>query len=278
VTGPLVLIEPYAYRLGGHHQRTLVALTQARPCSLVIASHGIVREAVAALREAGARLVTAPAGHPAAVLLAASRLAAGLSRAGLRVFRSRRWPRFLRRLPHQITLIARCLAEASALRTARRLEPGAEAVVILSASEALHGAAALLGGLPHLRFVHEQVTTEDAAVRFLGRLARRGERQALAVCPTQAVGDQFTAAFPDLPAVVRAFAVDDGRRPHRRRTRRRPYRLRHPHRRSRGVPGRRLVALQRHRSHRRRADPAEGAVAPGGHRHPARRSRARPMA
>lgn len=93
-----------------------------------------------------------------------------------------------------------------------RLEPGAEAVVILSASEALHGAAALLGGLPHLRFVHEQVTTEDATVRFLGRLARRGERQVLAVCPTQAVGDQFTAAFPDLPAVVRAFAIDDGRR------------------------------------------------------------------
>ncbi|MFD9977431.1 hypothetical protein ACFWZR_24545 [Streptomyces sp. NPDC059017] len=212
MTGPLVLIEPYADRLGGHHQRTLVALAKARPCSLVIAPHGIVREAVAALREAGARLVTAPAGHPAAVLLAASRLAAGLSRAGLRVFRSRRWPRFLRRLPHQITLIARCLAEASALRTARRLAPGAEAVVILSASEALHGASALLGGLPHLRFVHEQVTTEDAAVRFLGRLARRGERQVLAVCPTQAVGDQITAAFPDLAAVVRAFAVDDGRR------------------------------------------------------------------
>ncbi|MFG3410151.1 hypothetical protein [Streptomyces sp. NPDC048142] len=212
MTGPLVLIEPYADRLGGHHQRTLEALAQARPCSLVIAPHGIAREAMAGLREAGARLVTAPAGHPAAVLLAASRLVAGLSRAGLRVFRSRRWPRFLRRLPHQITLIARCLAEASALRTARRLAPCAEVVVILSASEALHGAAALLGGLPHLRFVHEQVTTEDAAVRFLGRLARRGERQVLAVCPTQAVGDQFTAAFPDLSAVVRAFAVDDGRR------------------------------------------------------------------
>ncbi|MFE2296029.1 glycosyltransferase [Streptomyces sp. NPDC059452] len=212
MTGPLVLIEPYADRLGGHHQRTLVALAQARPGSLVVAPRGIAREAVAALREAGAQLVTAPAGHQAAVLLAASRVAAGLSRAGLRVFRSHRRPRFLRRVPHQITLIARCLAEASALRTARRLESGAEAVVILSASEALHGAAALLGGLPHLRFVHEQVTTEGAAVRFLGRLARRGERLATAVCPTWAVGDRFTAAFPDLPVVVRAFAVDDGRR------------------------------------------------------------------
>lgn len=72
MTGPLVLIEPYADRLGGHHQRTLVALAQARPGSLVITPHGIVREAAAVLREAGARLVTAPAGHPAAVLLAAS--------------------------------------------------------------------------------------------------------------------------------------------------------------------------------------------------------------
>ncbi|MFI2435537.1 glycosyltransferase [Streptomyces sp. NPDC018693] len=212
MTGALVLIEPYANRLGGHHQRTLVALAQARPGSLVIAPHGIARETVTALREAGARLATAPAGRAAAVLLASSRLMAGLSTAGQRIFRSPRWPRRLRRLPHQVTLIARCLAEASALRTARRLQPGAGAVVILTASEALHGAAALLGGQPHLRFVHDQVTTEDAAVRLVGRLGRRGERYVVAVYPTRAVGDQMAAAFPDLPAVVRAFAVDDGRR------------------------------------------------------------------
>src|SRR5947199_240445 len=130
MTGPLVLIEPYANRLGGHHQRTLVALAQARPGSLAIAPHGIAHETVTALREA----------------------------------------------------------------------------------EALHGVAALLGGQPHLRFVHEQVTAEDAAVRLLGRLGRRGEKHVIAVYPTRAVGDQMAAAFPDLPAVVRAFAVDDGRR------------------------------------------------------------------
>lgn len=206
---PLVLIEPYAHRLGGHHQRTLVALAQARPGSLVIAPHGITGEAITALREAGARLVTAPAGRQAGVLLVASRLAAWLSATGRRLFRSRRWPR---RLPHQVTLIARCLAEAAALRCARRLEPAAEAVVILTASEALHGAAALLGGQPHLRFVHEAVTAEDAAVRLLGRLARRGERRVIALYPTQAVGDQFATVFPNVPAVVRAFAVDDGYR------------------------------------------------------------------
>ncbi|GAA2656317.1 hypothetical protein [Streptomyces lunalinharesii] len=212
MTGPLVLIEPYADRLGGHHQRTLVALAQARPCSLVIAPNGIAQETAWVLREAGARLVTAPAGRQAAVLLTASRLLARLSAIGRRVFCSRRWPRYLRRLPHQVTLVARCLTEASVLRTAGRLEPGAEAVVILTASEALHGAAALLGGQPHLRFVHEQVTTEDAAVRLLGRLARRGEGRTVAVYPTQAVADQFAAVFPELPGVVRAFAVDDGRR------------------------------------------------------------------
>ncbi|MFF5128135.1 hypothetical protein ACFY41_14590 [Streptomyces syringium] len=212
MTGPLVLIEPYADRLGGHHQRTLVALAQARPGSLVIAPHGAARDAVAALRDAGARLVSAPAGRRATVLLAASRLSAGLSAAGQGAFRSRRWPRVVRRLPHQIALIARCLTEGAALRTARRSESGADAVVVLTASEALHGVAALLGGQPHLRFIHEAVTTEDAAVRLLGRLARRGEQRVIALYPTQAVGDQLAAAFPHLPAVVRAFAVDDGRR------------------------------------------------------------------
>ncbi|MFJ2906759.1 glycosyltransferase [Streptomyces sp. NPDC087212] len=212
MTGPLVLIEPYAHRLGGHHHGTLTALAQARPGSLVISPHGIASEAVADLGKAGARLVTAPAGAVATVLWAVSRLTAGLSAAGQCVFRSRRWPRRLRRLPHQVTLVARCLAEASALRTARRLGSGAYAVVILTASEALHGAAALLGGQPHLRFVHEAITTEDAAVRLLGRLARRGEQQVIAVCPTQAVGDHLAAAFADLPAVVGSFAVDDGRR------------------------------------------------------------------
>ncbi|GAA2620209.1 glycosyltransferase [Streptomyces axinellae] len=209
---PLVLIEPYANRRGGHHQRTLVALTQARPGSLVIAPHGIAPEAVTALREAGARLVTAPAGRRAGVLSVASRLAAGLSAVGRRVLRSRRWPRRLRRLPHQVTLTARCLSEAAALRSVRRLVAAADAVVILTASEALHGAAALLGGQPHLRFVHEAVTVEDAAVRLFGRLARRGEKQVTALYPTKAVSEQFASAFPGLPAVVRAFAVDDGRR------------------------------------------------------------------
>ncbi|UQI49850.1 hypothetical protein M1P56_35770 (plasmid) [Streptomyces sp. HU2014] len=208
--GPLVLIEPYAHRLGGHHQRTLAALAAARPGSLVIAPYGAAGPAP--LRLAGARLVTGARGPAAAVLLAAAQWAHAVSTAGQRAFASRRWPRPLRRAPHQVTLIGRCLTEAACVRTARRLVPGPGAVVVLSTSEALHGAAALLGGQPHLRFVHEAVTVEDAPVRLLGRLARRGERRVIALYPTAAVRNQFADAFPRMAGQVRAFAVDDGHR------------------------------------------------------------------
>ncbi|MFJ7063343.1 glycosyltransferase [Streptomyces microflavus] len=211
MTGPLVLIEPYAHRLGGHHQHALVALAQARPGTVVVAPYGVGAEAAAALCTAGAR-VTGPVGAAARVLFVAANSVAILSVAGRRVFASRRWPGGLRRSPHQITLLARCLIEAACLRTARRLAPDPGAVVVLSASEALHGAAALLGGLPHLRFVHEKVTTEDAALRLLGRLARPGEKRVRALYPTAAVRDQLAPAFPRLPGEVRTFAVDDGRR------------------------------------------------------------------
>ncbi|MET8022430.1 hypothetical protein [Streptomyces decoyicus] len=50
------------------------------------------------------------------------------------------------------------------------ISPGRGAKVAAGAAnnEALHGAAALLGGQPHLRFVHEAVTDEDAVVQLLG--------------------------------------------------------------------------------------------------------------
>jgi hypothetical protein len=212
MTGPLVLIEPYANRPGGHHHHALVALARARPGTLVIAPHGITHEATSALRGAEARVVTAPAGVLSAALMAASRFTASVSAAGHRAFRSRRWPRPVRRLPHQLTLIARCLTEAAALRTAGRLAPSADALVTLSASEALHGAAVLLGGLPHLRFIHEVTTTEDRPLRLLGRFARAGETKTLALYPTAAVFEESAVRFPRLPGQVRTFAVDDGER------------------------------------------------------------------
>ncbi|GAB7105285.1 hypothetical protein JCM4814A_35990 [Streptomyces phaeofaciens JCM 4814] len=210
VPGPLVLIEPYAHRGGGHHQHTLTGLATTG-ASLVVAPAGL-NEDRGPLARSGARIAAGPDGAAARFLLAAARTAERVSTASRRAFTSRRWPRPIRRLPHQVTLLARCLTEAACLRTARRLAPRASAVVILSASEGLHGLASLLGGAPHLRFVHELVTTEDLPVRWLGRLARRGEKRVVALYPTTAIRDQITAAFPHLPGEVRAFAVDDGRR------------------------------------------------------------------
>lgn len=208
--GPMVLIEPYAHRGGGHHQRTLAALAAARPDSLILAPGGL-SEDLAPLVRSGARVVLGPVGPAAKILRTAARAAARVSAAGQQVFASRRWPKAVRRAPHQITLLARCLTEAACLRTACHLAPHPSAVVILSASEALHGMAALLGGTPHLRFIHEAVTTEDRPIRWLGRLARRGEKQVIVLYPTTAVRDQVARAFPRLPGEVRAFAVDDGR-------------------------------------------------------------------
>ncbi|MFJ1938047.1 hypothetical protein ACIOGZ_35985 [Kitasatospora sp. NPDC088160] len=210
-TGPLVLIEPYAHLGGGHHQRTLTALAAARPGSVVITPQGIAGGPGPLLR-AGACIAAGPVRPAAKALLAGARAAARVSTAGQRLFASRSWPLGLRRLPRQVTLIARCLTEAACLRTARHLAPQPGAVVILGASEAPHGMAALLGGGRHLRFIRELVTTEDRPVRWLGRLAGQGEKRVVALYPTTAVRDQVQQGFPHLPGWVRAFAVDDGRR------------------------------------------------------------------
>jgi hypothetical protein len=47
-----------------------------------------------------------------------------LAGAGRRAFASRRWPAAVRRAPHQVTLLARCLVEAACVRTARRMTGG----------------------------------------------------------------------------------------------------------------------------------------------------------
>ncbi|MEU6201389.1 hypothetical protein [Streptomyces sp. NPDC047061] len=169
---PLVLVEPGAHRLGGHRHRTLTALATAHGNTLVVTPYGIAAETRVSLTAAGAR-VTGPAGAVPAMLAAAGTAAAVLAAAGRRAFASRRWPAPVRRFPHQVTLVARCLTEAACVRAGHRLAGAAATVVVLSASEALHGAAGLLGG-PHTRFVHELVTTEDTVLRLADRLTRRG--------------------------------------------------------------------------------------------------------
>ncbi|WP_406358493.1 hypothetical protein [Streptomyces sp. NBC_00658] len=197
--------EPGAHRSGGHRHRTLTALARAHGNTVVAAPCGVAADTRAALEAAGARIAT-PSGRPR-LLLAAGRGAAAVAAAGRYVLASRRWPAAVRRLPHQITLVARCLTEEACIRTGRRLG-GRVTVVVLSASEALHGLAGLLSG-PHTRIVHEVATTEDAMLRLLGRLARRGESRVRLLAPTDGVRDALTARFPELPVAVRPFAVAD---------------------------------------------------------------------
>jgi glycosyltransferase involved in cell wall biosynthesis len=203
----LVLVEPGAHQPGGHRDHALTALAAAHGNAVVIAPYGIAAGTGTVLEATGARL-TGPTGALPVLLVVAGTYTAALAVAGRRAFASRRWPRTLRRLPHQVALLARCLVEAACVRTGRRLTGGTASVVVLSASEALHGVAGLLGG-PHLRFVHELVTTEDAPLRMLGRLARPGERRVLVLAPTSAVRDGLAAHFPHLPFQVRPFAVAD---------------------------------------------------------------------
>ncbi|WP_445527489.1 hypothetical protein [Streptomyces cyslabdanicus] len=203
----LVLVEPGAHRPGGHREHALTALAAAHGNAVVIAPYGIAGQARAALAGAGAH-VAAPTGAVAAVLAAAGTYTAALAVAGRRTFASRRWPDAVRRLPHQVMLLSRCLTEAACVRTGHHLTGGTDTVVVLSASEALHGATGLLGG-PHLRFVHELVTTEDAPLRILGRLTRRGERRVVALAPTGAIHGDLARRFPRLPLKVRPFAVAD---------------------------------------------------------------------
>ncbi|MGW0010124.1 hypothetical protein ACWDVX_10250 [Streptomyces tendae] len=193
----LVLVEPGAHRVGGHHHGALTALAKAYHRPLVLVPFGIV---------------------PGALILAAG-FVASVAEVSRRLLRGRRWPTPVRRVPHQVTLLSRCLAEAACVRTARRF--GAAAVVVLSANEALHGLASLLGG-PHSRFVHEVVTTEDWPLRLLGRVARPCEQRVRVLVPTEAVRADVAARFPRLRVTVRPYAVAD--------------------------PGDRLTAEERHRA------------------------------
>ncbi|MFE1027733.1 hypothetical protein ACFW5I_24710 [Streptomyces sp. NPDC058818] len=214
----LVLVEPGAHRAGGHHHGALTALAKAHRALLVLVPFGIVPETRQALRAAGAR-VAGPTGVVPGALVLAAGVVASVAEVSRRLLRGRRWPTAVRRVPHQVTLLSRCLAEAACVRTACRFDAGP--VVVLSASEALHGLAGLLGG-PHSRFVHEVVTTEDGPLRLLGRVARPGEQRVRVLVPTEAVRTDVAARFPRLRVTVRPYAVAD--------------------------PGDRLTAEERHRA------------------------------
>ncbi|MFD8550198.1 hypothetical protein ACFV08_01025, partial [Streptomyces fradiae] len=95
--GPLVLIEPYAHRGGGHHQHTLTALA-ATGASVVVAPAGL-SEDLGPLARSGARIAVGPDGAAARFLLAAARAAERVSTVGPRALPSPPWPPPGRRPP-----------------------------------------------------------------------------------------------------------------------------------------------------------------------------------
>jgi len=208
VAGPLVLIEPAAGTVGGHWFQAAIRLAhqcavEGRACT-IIALDGIEPTARAALHRVGARVIGRVGGGPAErSLWAASQLLGRASRLTGRLARHRR-------LPHQIGALAQCLAEAAALRAATRsTHTGRQVVVVLSASGALHGLAAALSGRAHIRVVHEVPTTEDRALRVIGRLASASLTRVRVVCPTEAVRTRLAHLFPKLAVAVRPFALAD---------------------------------------------------------------------
>ena len=145
---------------------------------------------------------------PAAHLL---RVAALVSACGRQMFASRCWPRLLRRAPHQATLLARCLTEAACLRTARRLTGhGAVAVVVLSASEALHGGRPRRSAAPAVR---PRAGHHPGRGRAAARPSRSPRREAGGgAIPDRRGPRPVGSDLSPLPGVVRPFAVDDGAR------------------------------------------------------------------
>lgn len=202
---PLALVEPHADRRNGHPSRTLLALAQAHGNAHVIVPPSTAPGLFNDLQQANAHVVTRAIGRRSRLLAVVGHAVNGAGVSTGRIVRSKRWPDRLRRVPHQVTLLGRCLEEAAAVRTAHRLRPGT-AVVVLTAAPGLHRLVGRLGGR-HLRFVHEITTTEDLPLRLVGRLARSGEARVTALAPTVSVQRQLRDRFPTLAVRVRPFAT-----------------------------------------------------------------------
>ncbi|WP_304451409.1 glycosyltransferase [Nocardiopsis sp. YSL2] len=202
MTGPVVFVEP-ATEHAGHWQDAVIKLATAATAqghqTVVVTLNGIPGHIHDALREHGIRVAPRTEGP-------SSRFLALLGGAAHRTATAARCLLPHRRLPHQITLLARCLIEAASLRTAHHtLGRSPEVAVVLTASEALHGLTRALSRTRHLRVVHEVITTEDGLIRALGRLTRPGEVTVL--CPTAAVQGEISILFPDLNTDVHPFAL-----------------------------------------------------------------------
>ena len=212
--GTSSLIEPWADRPAGHWHHALAELARAQQQAggtpaIVVTLNGIAPATRRKLAGTGAVIaVRPPPSCPAGwLLLTAAGGAAATARALLSLTRHcPGLPVQVRRLPHQVTMISRCLTEAASLRAGHALAPGTPSV-ILTASEAQHTTAAVAGGGCHLRIVHEVFTTEDAPLRALTAATRTASRRVRLVCPTSAVAGDVTARFSGLGTVTMPYAL-----------------------------------------------------------------------
>jgi hypothetical protein len=207
--GWLVLIEPHAAGRGGHWSKALPLLAGAaraanRRC-VVVGAGGVDPELRAELQRRGAEVVERP---PAILGSAAALIGAG--RLLERLYRLLQ-PRLSQRLlPYQLQQLARCLIEAGSLRIAESIVGPAEATaVVLTASETLPALTTALGGMPHVRYVHEVTAAESRPMRLVERLLRPMLRHTAAVCPTASIARDLRARHPTLSCSTQTFALLD---------------------------------------------------------------------
>jgi glycosyltransferase involved in cell wall biosynthesis len=197
---PLALIEPNAQSMGGHHYPALLALVRAAsrrgiPVTFVCVK-GISRSGREAVEAAGAEVLAGPRGVGRLLALAGNLL----ERLSKLRHRTPEWG-----VPYQWEIAGRCLLEAASLRIA----PAEAGCVILTAGERLHGTAAVLAGVPHVRVVHDTATREGPVLSRVERRLRHGRKRVLASCTTEAVRRELEELYPDLPTAVHPFTIAD---------------------------------------------------------------------
>jgi hypothetical protein len=200
----MVLVEVFGDRAAGHYGDNLVRLCRAAAQSghqvTAVCVQGVHPQIKSALDPGEVEWADRPTGVLARSLLAASKLLGPVHAATRRL------------APHgilapQVRYLAKALTEAAALRTASHRGPAP--VVVLTASQALTATTAALGGVPHVRLVHDAGVPEGRALRGLERLCRQAGRCVTLVCTTESVRQELLARHDWLDAVTQPFTVDD---------------------------------------------------------------------
>jgi hypothetical protein len=106
--------------------------------------------------------------------------------------------------------VGKALTEASALRTVRHATGGeAACVVMLTASQAMTATTVALGGIAHIRLVHDVGVPEGRVLRAFERISQANLKRVTLVCTTDPVRRELLARDGRLDVVVQPFTVDD---------------------------------------------------------------------